>query len=302
MEREKMFYNACAIGTRGAWRSLSKKYKVLGSWEAVWEELADQKIAPEVEYAKLGERGVEIRLQGEVGYPDLLKEIPDAPLALYVRGEIPTGETVAIVGTRRATPEGKNIAREMAESLGRAGVTVVSGLALGIDAVAHEGSLIGKGKTVAVLASGLDNIYPRQNERLAMEILKNGGGLVSEYPLESEPLPYRFLERNRITSGLASKGVIIIEAPQKSGAIATAGFAGEQGRDVYVVPGNIRHPNWRGSHKLIRDGGRLVTTIAELFEDMELETKEDKKEWDLTENQTIIVQGLAFNSSILECK
>ena len=173
--------------------------------------------------------------------------------------------SVAIVGTRKATPGGKEAARTFARELVRMGCAVVSGLAFGLDAAAHEGALDGKGYTIAVLATGLDRIYPQWNTKLAERMIASGGALISEYPPGSPALPYRFLERNRIVSGLA-EGVLIIEAPERSGSLATARFALEQDRQVFVVPGPATHPNYAGSHALIRAGAELVTQPAHVLE------------------------------------
>ena len=193
-------------------------------------------------------------------YPPALREIPDRPAGVYVRGtlSLPGMSAIAIVGTRRATPTGLSIARSFAVGLASHGITIVSGLAFGADIAAHEGCLDAGGTTVAVLPCGLDHIYPRSHGRFAEKIIAGGGALVSEYPPGTAPLPYRFLERNRIVSGI-SRGVIVIEAPEGSGSTATARFAAEQGRDVFVVPGPATHPNYAASHDLIRTGAELVT-------------------------------------------
>ena len=138
---------------------------------------------------------------------------------------------------------------------------------MGIDTAAHEGALTGNGKTVAVLACGLDEIYPRQNENLAKKILETNGAIISEYPIGTPAYPDQFLARNRIVSGL-SVATIVIEAPIDSGALVTARLAAEQGREVFIIPGPINHPNYRGSHKLIRDGARLTTSIEDILEDL----------------------------------
>lgn len=201
-------------------------------------------------------------------FPRLLKETPDAPRALYVQGTLPeTAQALAIVGTRRATPYGRKIAADFAEALGRTGAAIVSGLAYGIDAAAHEGALRSGAPTVAVLPCGLDLVYPRAHAKLAERILETGGAIISEYPPGTEPLQFRFLERNRIVSGL-SNGVIIIEAPERSGALVTARLAAEQGREVFVVPGKPNEPQYRGSHALLRDGARLVTSPEDICEDL----------------------------------
>jgi len=201
--------------------------------------------------------------------PPNLKKIEGAPSKLFILGEWPDFNSlwIAIVGTRKATREGQNIARRFAEELASIGAVIVSGLAFGIDAAAHEGALNANGKTVAVLGNGLNKIYPAQNQNLGNKIIKSGGALVSEYTDGTPSLPHQFLERNRIVSGL-SDAVIVIEAPKKSGALATANHAAEQGREVFVIPGHINHVNFEGSHQLIRDGARLVTSAEQVLEDL----------------------------------
>lgn len=213
-------------------------------------------------------------------YPCLLKEIPDAPEKIFVLGNLQNKDDnklkVAIVGTRRATSEGRILAKELAKKLAENGVVIVSGLAMGIDTAAHQGAVEAKGKTIAVLANGLDLIYPAQNENLARKILELNGAIISEYPAGTPALPHQFLERNRIVSGLC-EATIIIEAPEYSGSLVTARLAAEQGRDVLVFPGPLRHPNYKGSHKLIRDGARLVASIEDVLEDLGLNSNEDNR-------------------------
>ncbi len=205
-------------------------------------------------------------------YPSLLKEISDAPKMFYLIGELPNdppagGPKIAIVGTRKAGMAGRRFAKELARKLTESGVIVVSGLAMGIDTAAHEGAVLAGGKTIAVLANGLDKIYPTQNENLAKKILELGGALISEYEPSMPVMQHQFLERNRIVSGL-SIATIVIEAPERSGSLVTARLAAEQGREVFVVPGSIDNPNYRGSHQLIRDGAVLVSSIEDILEDL----------------------------------
>jgi len=202
-------------------------------------------------------------------FPSLLKEISNPPSQIYVLGELPEEESpkIAIVGTRKATNQGRLIAKALAKKLAEQGFIIVSGLAMGIDSAAHEGAVAANSKTIAVLACGLDTIYPRQNENLAKRILEFGGAIISEYPIGVSALPHQFLERNRIVSGL-SIATIVIEAPRESGALVTARLAAEQGREVFVIPGPINHPNYYGSHQLIRDGARLVTSVDDILEDL----------------------------------
>lgn len=213
-------------------------------------------------------------------YPKALLHISDPPETIYHVGNLPSdGEKlVAIVGTRRATREGRDIAKNIACDLAKSGVVVVSGLALGIDGAAHEGALRSGGKTIAVLGNGLQEIYPRTHERLGLEIFKSGGAIISEYPEGTEALPYHFLERNRIVSGL-SEAVVVIEAPARSGSLVTAKCALEQGREVFVIPGPLGHPNYDGSYELIRNGARLVRNANDVLEDLGIEMTALKKEY-----------------------
>lgn len=208
---------------------------------------------------------------GEKKYPALLKEITNPPLKLYCRGSFENDPRphVAIVGTRKATLNGREIAKKFAKELAARGIIIVSGLAMGIDTAAHEGTLEAGGKTIAVLANGLDWIYPRQNERLGEKILETGGALVSEYPPGTPAYKDNFLARNRIVSGL-SLGVVVIEAPEGSGALSTANHALEQNREVFVVPGPINSENYAGSHSLLRAGARLITKPEEALDDLNL--------------------------------
>lgn len=218
-----------------------------------------------------------IRL-GDKSYPRLLKEISNPPKELFVRGstvlttggELPATEKihVAIVGTRKATSEGRILAKKIARQCAEKNWVVVSGLAMGIDTAAHEGALAGGGETIAVLGCGVDTIYPAQNENLANKILDGHGGIISEYTHGTPALPHQFLERNRIVAGL-SIATIVIEAPAKSGAIVTARLAAEYGREVFVFPGMANHPQYHGSHALIRDGARLVNSFEDILEDLE---------------------------------
>ncbi|MEK7212098.1 MAG: DNA-processing protein DprA, partial [Patescibacteria group bacterium] len=246
MPPEALFYNALNILLEADYGKLRRLRASAPSWQAAWEifpENLRQPVQPEKEWRKLESAGLHIIMAEEDSFPPLLREIPLPPFGIYVRDALPEpdGKTIAIVGTRRATPGGKETATRFGAELSNAGINIVSGLAFGIDAAAHTGALQTKTPTFAVLANGLDTIYPRTHESLAKRIIENGGGLISEYPLGAPSWPYRFLARNRIVSGLA-QGVIIIEAPIDSGAMATARFALDQNREVLVVPGPINHP------------------------------------------------------------
>jgi DNA processing protein len=189
---------------------------------------------------------------------------------LYVRGQLTAADewAVALVGTRHASPYGREAARDLAAGLARSGVTVVSGLARGIDVVAHRAALEAGGRTIAVLGSGVDRVYPPEHAAVA-ESIARAGAVVSDYPLGTAPEAGNFPPRNRIISGL-SKGVVIVEAAEVSGALITADFAAEQGRDVFAVPGSIFQRSSRGTHKLIQQGAKLVIGVNDVLEELNL--------------------------------
>jgi DNA processing protein len=216
----------------------------------------------------LEQPGRSVLALGRPGYPDLLANIPDPPLLLYINGhvELLAGPALAIVGSRNASTQGKANALAFAEALSGAGLTIVSGLALGVDAAAHEGALKGAGSTVAVVGTGPDLVYPARNRAL-FERIAQDGCIVSEYPVGTPPLPSNFPKRNRIISGLAA-GVLVVEAAAQSGSLITARQAAEQGRDVFAIPGSIHAALSKGCHLLIREGARLVDNVADVLEAM----------------------------------
>ncbi len=261
---EERYFHALAVALDGSYRALQSLSEKHASWKKAWLALGRPHQEVEKLWREVAHTGTRLILRNDPEFPSSLSQIPQPPLALYIRGKLPDfSKAIAIVGTRRATAEGRALASSLAEDFVRAGFVVVSGLALGIDAAAHEGAVRVQGSTVAVIASGADVISPRQNERLGESLLARGA-IVSEYPCGSEAIAYRFLERNRIVSGLAL-GVVVIEAPESSGALVTARFALEQGRDVFVVPGSVRHPNYRGSHALIKSGAALITEARDVL-------------------------------------
>ncbi|HEX2618858.1 MAG TPA: DNA-processing protein DprA, partial [Phototrophicaceae bacterium] len=203
-------------------------------------------------------------------YPPLLKTLPDAPPLLYVIGELLLEDhrALAVVGTRKSTRYGHDAAFDLSGKLAAQGVTIVSGLAPGIDAAAHEGALRAKGRTVAVLGSGIDIIYPREHLELARRIARQGA-LISEFPIGTPPEGRNFPRRNRVISGLAF-GVMVVEAPQDSGALITANIAAEQGRDVFAVPASIYNPMGTGTNRLIQDGAKLVMGIDDILDEVNL--------------------------------
>ena len=204
-------------------------------------------------------------------YPRLLKEISGPPETLYILGSLPdeNAPKIAIVGTRKATDNGRLIAKKIAKELSEAGAIIVSGLAMGIDTAAHEGAVLAGAKTIATLGNGLNNIYPSQNQNLAKKIIEFDGAIISEYPPEEPAYPANFLQRNRIISGL-SIATVVVEAPLRSGSLVTARLALEQGREVFVVPGPANSFNYAGSHLLIRDGARLIASAKDIIEDLGL--------------------------------
>ena len=204
---------------------------------------------------------------GDPDYPQSLLEIADPPNVLYVRGnpDLLKKPGLAIVGSRNATPQGRQTAELFAKILAEHGLCIISGLALGLDAAAHQGALAAQGKTVAVIGTGANRIYPARNKELAIAISEQGA-IVSEFPLGTPPVATNFPRRNRIISGL-SRGVLVVEAAPESGSLITARLAGEQGREVFAIPGSIHSPVARGCHKLIQQGAKLVETAQDILEE-----------------------------------
>lgn len=214
--------------------------------------------------------GADIITIRDKAYPRLLKCIPDPPVVLYCRGKLQVGgECIAVVGSRRATWYGLDMARRLSRQLAEHGVTIVSGMARGVDSNAHRGAIEGGGRTIAVLGCGVDIAYPPENKGLMDEIIRNGA-VVSEYIPGTAPAQFNFPARNRIISGL-SRGVAIVEAGEKSGSLITADFALEQGRDVFAVPGNINSANSTGTNRLIRDGAKIVTNVGDILDELKLD-------------------------------
>lgn len=199
-------------------------------------------------------------------YPRMLREIYDPPKSLYIAGNINilNKPSIAIVGCRKPSEYGKKAAKYFAYNLAKQGINIISGLAIGIDSCAHLGALEAKGKTIAVVGNGLDTVYPKQNENLAKQIIKQGGAIISEYPLGTKPEKNHFPARNRIISGL-SNGVIVVEAKEESGSLITADFAIEQGREVFAVPGNINSINSVGTNQLIQDGAIPICNYIDVL-------------------------------------
>jgi DNA processing protein len=229
---------------------------------------AAEEIDPEKLAADCAAAGVEIVLRSSPLYPRPLQEIPDPPGVLFVRGRLAPQDAlaIAIVGSRHASHYGTTQAERLAAALARAGLTIISGLARGIDAAAHRGALAAGGRTIAVLGSGVLNIYPPEHAELADEVAA-AGALVSENAPASEPFSGAFPQRNRLISGM-SLGVLVVEASLKSGALITARHAMEQGREVFAVPGRIDSRTSQGCHRLIRDGAKLVESVDDILEEL----------------------------------
>jgi DNA processing protein len=278
-----------------------------GDVEAAWQASADDLIAAglgpktsralletrqqvdlDAEAAKVKSLGFEVVTWEDDHYPQRLREIPAPPPVLYVWGEIKPQDrwAVAVVGTRRATAYGKAVAREVASMLAASGVTVISGLARGIDALAHKAALEVGGRTIAVLGSGLDRVYPPEHRHLA-ESIADAGAVISDYPLGTRPEPKNFPPRNRIISGLAMI-VVIVEAGEGSGALITADFAAEQGREVFAVPGEINKRASRGTNLLIQSGARILISPEDVLEalNLDLVARQEVAALELPEDET----------------
>jgi len=264
------------LGTVGCW----KQIRVLGSARAAWEQLMaspgpgglglDSSLSPLVLLERSQQQDVRIVTPVDPEYPDRLLDLHDPPLALHVRGASPLSEpapdrkTVAIVGSRRATPYGLSFAEGLARDLSSQGIRVVSGLARGVDGAAHRGSLVGGGPTLAVLGCGLGVQYPREHRRLRQEI-EACGAVISEYPAQAGPDPWRFPARNRILAGLAD-AVVVVQAAQRSGALITADLAAEIGREVLAVPGPVGWAQSEGCLQLLAEGAALVRSAGDVLD------------------------------------
>jgi DNA processing protein len=240
---------------------------------------------------------------GDPSYPHLLLETADPPLLLYLQGDIRLLGThsLAVVGSRNPTPQGTENARSFSTHLSEAGLTIVSGLALGIDGAAHEGALSGPGRTVAVVGTGLDRVYPRRHLELARRIA-SFGLIVSEYSLGTPPLPPNFPMRNRIIAGL-TRGTLVVEAALQSGSLITARLASEAGRDVFAIPGSIHSPQSRGCHALIKQGAKLVESAQDVLEELPLHgvvrSSSDEPQPE-PQNEDPLLQALGFDPVTLD--
>lgn len=288
-KKELIFWNAfAAVGGFGP-QSFKKLLAFFGDLETAWKAKRDElvgagigekkaekllsareKISPAEFFEEVLKEKIEIITINNANYPPRLKEIPSAPAVLYGRGdlEILGNKSIAVVGSRKFTTYGKRAAQSLCRYLVRAGLTITSGLALGIDAIAHRAALEAGGKTIAVLGTGIDDatIYPRENFNLASLILENGGALITEYPPKTPSLKQNFPARNRIMAGLAL-GTLVIEAAEGSGSLITASCALEFNREVLAVPGDIFSLQSIGSNALIKNGAKLVQSASDILEE-----------------------------------
>ena len=255
-----------------AWSAGSTDLRSAGLDARVVQAITKERpnIDPDTEVEQLGKHGVRALTWNDDAYPALLKEADDGPPVIYVRGHLSTADewALSVVGTRRPTPYGRQVAEEITYQLASNSICIVSGLARGVDAIVHRAAIQAGGRTVAVLACGLDMVYPPEHAKLAREITENGA-LISEYPLGTQPRGDYFPRRNRIMSGM-SLGVLVIEGDLKSGAIITARWAADQNREVFAVPGSIFSPQSRGTNDLIQQGAKLVQRVEDVLEELNL--------------------------------
>ena len=255
-----------------AWGAPTEALREAGLSEKVIENVVELRSAINLDqvWDQLEAKGITVLIQTDENYPRRLQELEQPPPVLYMLGELTSEDewAVAVVGTRRVTAYGRQVAEDIAGTLARNGISVISGLARGIDSISHQAALHAGGRTIAVLGSGLDRIYPPENRRLAEQIAAHGA-LISDYSPGTPPEASNFPPRNRLISGL-SLAVVIVEAGQTSGALITAAFAADQGREVFAVPGNISSPGSKGTNRLIRDGAQPLLHPEQVLEALEL--------------------------------
>ena len=264
-------------------RILAAKRSELRAVEGIGGEVADQiaswqsTVDLAAELKRIGDFGAKVITQDSPSYPRSLREIHAPPIVLYLWGELQERDNhaIGIIGARRTTYYGTESAKKLAYQIAYAGLTVISGLARGIDTAAHQGALAAKGRTIAVLGAGLLEIYPPENRALAEKIVAGSGAIVSEFSMEIKPDRQTFPMRNRIISGW-SHGILVVEAGSNSGALITASQAIEQGRSVYAVPGHINAPSAMGSNRLIQQGAKLVMSASDILEDLQILLPETK--------------------------
>lgn len=277
-----------------------------GMWKQYKESNLDTSIANQVQIynSEVRENGIDLIPITSPKYPTLLKEIPAPPLGLYIKGELEIPEScLAVIGTRKPTPYGLKIIEKIIKEISHTNLTIVSGLALGCDTQAHKTALKYKLKTIGVLGSGLNNIFPSSNKNLSEDIVINNGLLVSEFPPNTPPMKHHFPLRNRIISGL-SLGVVVAEAPLKSGALITARDALNQNREVFAVPNQVGNKNSEGPHFLIKSGAKLTESGNDILEELMtqtsiiIESPIEKETTDLTKEEKIVLLALNNASDI----
>ena len=256
------------------WQSKNADTSILGEKISLYIREAVERYHPESVLEQLSKENIGYLTYYDKKYPMLLKEIPDHPVILYIKGSLSAlnPESLAIVGSRKYSDYGHDVAKKVAGECANNGLTLVSGLALGIDTVVHRSTLDHGGLTVGVLACGLETVYPSSNTFLAKEIIEKGGAIISEYPPGTIPMKQNFPARNRIIAGL-SLGTLVVEAAADSGALITAYQALEYNRLVFAIPGNIDSPNSAGPNMLIREGATLVTSANEIFTELNIKTR-----------------------------
>jgi len=291
----KRFYKLLEYfgSVENAWEAKSGEIsRVLNLSSKISSRLFEEKnnIIPERELDLIFKHKANVITIEDALYPENLKTIHYPPPVLYFKGTIVEADknSISIVGTRKATYYGKMVAEKLSKDLTLAGLTIISGMARGIDTAAHKGALSVNGRTIAVLGCGIDHIYPPENRRLAQEI-QESGAVISEFPLSTLPERQNFPRRNRIISGL-SLGTVVVEAAEKSGALITADFALEQGREVFAIPGNINSPLSNGSHNLIKQGAKLVNNYQDILEEINIVLPQKTAEKEIVKENTSLTE------------
>ena len=299
------FFSSAQIAWETDYASLVKS----GIGESVAEKIVAQRpnINPDEEWTKIEKENVKVFTIHDEGYPALLKQIPDSPYLIYMKGNLDclSLPMIAVVGSRKLTEYGNQATRTFARDLANNGICVVSGLAFGIDASAHRGALDAKGKTIAVLGNSLDaeSIYPRSNFQLAQDIIENDGLLISEFPIKTQAANWTFPARNRIMAGM-SLGTLVIEAALESGSLITANLALDYNREVFAVPGPIFSPQSAGTHLLIKSGAKLASCANDVLSELQIEQNikpsVEKMHLELTEEEKNILSVLSHEKMYID--
>lgn len=291
------------LNPKKIWAASRKKLESIPGFETSAKTFCQHRKAVDIEkeLKEIKKRNIRVLTLEDEDYPNPLRSLASPPPVLYLKGDYSKEDefSLAVVGTRRCTSYGKLTAQKLSKELARLGFTIVSGMALGVDTSAHRGALKAEGRTIAVLGSGFGHIYPRENLGL-MGKIADSGCVFSEFSTDSHPARWTFPQRNRIISGL-TRGTLVVEAPQRSGALITANLALEQGREVFAVPGNINNENSTGTHRLIKDGAKLVESIRDIIEEFpDLKTILDerppttKDKLKLSTQEEKVMQALSF--------